>query len=106
MTTILSIAEEHERRAAEFCRRHRDFTTTEAMDDLAAEFEKLARVTRFKVLRWLRGTHGGFVYADDYVAENVGHVDPCDHRWEPMKEYNAKYDECANCLSTRLRPST
>ena len=43
---VLVVAEEHQRRAAEFCRRHRDFTTTEAMDDIAEEFERVARVAR------------------------------------------------------------
>lgn len=51
MTTVLVVAEEHERRAAEFFRLHRHFTTSEAMDDLAAEFEKVAREARAKALR-------------------------------------------------------
>lgn len=41
--TVLQVDGEHERRAAAFCQRHRAHTTTEAMDDLAAEFEKVSR---------------------------------------------------------------
>jgi hypothetical protein len=41
---VLVVAEEHQRRAAEFCRLHRgDLATSETMDDLAAEFERVAR---------------------------------------------------------------
>ena len=47
----LSVAEEHVRRAAEFCRQHRDFKTSEALDTLAAEFEKVARAARAKALQ-------------------------------------------------------
>jgi len=53
--TVLVVAEKHNARAAEFCRRHRHFTTTEAMDDLAAEFEKVAREARAEVLREIDG---------------------------------------------------
>lgn len=48
---VLIVAAEHERRAAEFCQRHRDFTTSESMDDLAAEFEKVARAARERALK-------------------------------------------------------
>lgn len=41
--TVLVVADRHQRRAAEFCRRHRHFTTSEAMDALAAEFERVGR---------------------------------------------------------------
>ena len=61
MTTrdvVFTVAPEHEDRAAEFCRQHRHFTTTEAMDDLATEFEKVARNTRAEMLLWLRETCG------------------------------------------------
>jgi hypothetical protein len=51
MTVVFSITEERQRRAAEFCRRHRHFETSEAMDDLAAEFEKLAREVRAQALK-------------------------------------------------------
>lgn len=49
---ILRIAKEHEDRAAAFCRdhRHASFSTTETMDDLATEFEKVAREAREKAL--------------------------------------------------------
>jgi hypothetical protein len=40
---IHHVDSEHERRAAAFCQRHRHTTTTEALDDLAAEFERVAR---------------------------------------------------------------
>lgn len=39
----LEVADPHQQRAAAFCQRHRHTTTTEAMDDLAAEFERVAR---------------------------------------------------------------
>jgi hypothetical protein len=42
-SVVLQVAGDHERRAAAFCQRHRHFTTTESMDDLAAEFERVAR---------------------------------------------------------------
>lgn len=48
---ILVVREEHKRRAAEFCQRHRDFTTYEVMDDLATEFERVAREARTKALQ-------------------------------------------------------
>ena len=48
---VLIVAEEHERRAAEFCQRHQDFTTSESMDDLAAEFEKVARAARAQAMK-------------------------------------------------------
>jgi hypothetical protein len=68
--TILVVDEQHEQRAAEFCRRHRhrDLTTSEAMDDLAAEFEKVAREARSEVVRWLREHGGG---EGDYWADRV-----------------------------------
>ena len=83
MSTTLTVAEEHERRAAEFCRRHRHLETSEAMDDLAAEFERVARDARAAVLRWLRETGGGegAYHADRYVATPGHRVTPCDHRW-------------------------
>jgi len=48
---VFVVAHEHQDRAAAFCQKHRHFTTTEAMDDLAAEFEKLAREVRDKALK-------------------------------------------------------
>jgi hypothetical protein len=46
-TIVFVVEGRHERRAAEFCRRHRgDLTTTEAMDDLAAQFEMVDRESR------------------------------------------------------------
>lgn len=41
--TVLVVNDRHQRRAAEFCRRHRHFATSEAMDALAAEFERVGR---------------------------------------------------------------
>jgi uncharacterized ferredoxin-like protein len=46
---------EHQRRAAAFCQRHRHFTTTESMDDLAADFERVAREARADTLRRVAG---------------------------------------------------
>jgi hypothetical protein len=48
---ILSVEAEHTDRAAAFCQRHRHFTTSEAMDDLAAEFERVAREARAQALK-------------------------------------------------------
>jgi hypothetical protein len=42
-SVVLAVANPHEQRAAEFSRRYRDFTTTEALSELAAEFERVAR---------------------------------------------------------------
>jgi len=52
---VLQVGDEHQRRAAAFCQRHRHFTTTESMDDLAAEFERVAREARADTLRRLAG---------------------------------------------------
>lgn len=81
---VLAVAEEHNRRAAEFCRRHRDFTTTEAMDDLAAEFEKLSREVRNKALK----------DAVEWV-ENVGHRLPREHAHVAF--------HCVNVINTRSK---
>ena len=51
MKTVLAVDEEHTKRAGEFCRRHRHVEASEAMDALAAEFEKLAREARDRALR-------------------------------------------------------
>ncbi len=48
---VLQVDDEHERRAAAFCQRHRHTTTTEALDDLAAEFERVAREASGAALR-------------------------------------------------------
>jgi hypothetical protein len=49
----LDVDDPHQRRAAAFCRRHRFTTSTEAMDDLAAEFERVTREARADTLRRL-----------------------------------------------------
>lgn len=49
--TLLHVDDEHQRRATAFCQRHRHTTTTEAMDDLAAEFERVAREAASAALR-------------------------------------------------------
>lgn len=79
---ILVVAEEHEQRAAEFCLRHRHLTTSEAMDDLATEFERIAREARVEsaefqrgvssVLSWLRDQPGSesSYWADAYEADH------------------------------------
>lgn len=54
-SVVLQVGDEHERRAAAFCQRHRHFTTTESMADLAAEFERVAREARADTLRRLAG---------------------------------------------------
>ena len=62
---VLSVAEEHKGRAADFCRKHRhdNFVMSEVMDDLADEFEKVARAARARALadaaEWVEtvGTH-------------------------------------------------
>lgn len=108
MTTrdaVFVVAPEHEDRAAKFCQKHRHFTTTEAMDDLAAEFEKVARNTRAEMLLWLRETCGGEgdYHADQYLATFGHRVTPHDHQWEPMKEtWNLDYEQCCGCLKRRL----
>jgi len=48
---ILHVDDEHAQRAAAFCQRHRNTTTSEAMDDLAAEFERVAREAKASALR-------------------------------------------------------
>jgi|HubBroStandDraft_2_1064218.scaffolds.fasta_scaffold01263_10 hypothetical protein len=101
---VLVVTEEHQRRAAEFCRRHRDFTTTEAMDDLAEEFERVAREVRGEVVRWLREEGGGEgnYWANRYVVIFPGRLFVCQHKWEPMEEtWNAEYEHCARCLVIR-----
>jgi len=49
--TILHVDDAHARRAAAFCQRHRHTTTTEAMDDLATEFERVSREAKASALR-------------------------------------------------------
>ena len=86
MTTIvLMVSEENKRRSAEFCRLHRDFTTSEAMDDLAAEFERVARVARATSLR----------DAAEWV-ETVGHH-------SPDRERQSVAFECVNVIHARSK---
>jgi hypothetical protein len=48
---VLHVDERHQDRAIAFCQRHRHTTTTEAMDDLAAEFERVAREAKAAAFR-------------------------------------------------------
>ena len=80
---ILVIDEEHDRRAAEFCRLHRHFTTSEAMDDLAASFERVACEARAKALKDAAGW-----------VEDVG-------RRSSIPERSSAAFECVNVIRTR-----
>jgi len=50
---LLSVSEANQARAAEFCRRHRSFDTTETLDDLAAEFERVRLAALKDAAEWI-----------------------------------------------------